>query len=251
MIMGKPNIKYWDWGLLALVISPIIVTFSAWQLAKAQLTPELISVEFPTGNTSRPPSSGTTGGGSRGYCRAITGEKKKKKELIALMPTDNTGTTISTNPKFFLYVPEHKAKLAEFEVKDKSGKSLYSTELNISTTSGIVKLTLPENVSLKTNKEYTWTFAIVCDPLDRGTDNLVQGTIKKVEISSELENSLKNATLLEQAKIYAKAKIWHDTIATVADLRTSNPKEWEELLRSVELEEIASEPFAPCCQVEE
>ncbi|MCL2928178.1 MAG: DUF928 domain-containing protein [Trichodesmium sp. MAG_R01] len=244
--MGKPNIKYWDWGLLVLVISPIIVTFSAWQLAKAQLTPELISVEFPP--VERPPSSGTTGGGSRGYCRAITGEKK---ELIALMPTDNAGTTISTNPKFFLYVPEHKAKLAEFEIKDKSGKSLYSTELDISTTSGIVKLTLPENVNLQTNKEYTWTFAIVCDPLDRVTDNLVQGTIKKVEISSELENSLKNATLLEQAKIYAKAKIWHDTIATVADLRTSNPKEWEELLRSIQLEEIASEPFAACCQVEE
>ena len=241
--MGKQNIK--SWGLLALAISPIIVTFSGWQLAKAEQIPELlISVDFEGGKRS--PSGRTSGGGTRGVCSAAL------NNLIALMPgDDNAGTTISTNPKFFLYVPEHEAKSAEFEITDKSGKSLYFTNLDISDTSGIVKLTLPKNVNLKTNKEYTWAFSIVCDPWDRSGDKFVKGTIKKVEISSELENRLKNATPLEQAEIYANAKIWNETIATLAELRTSNPTEWEELLTSVGLKEIASEPFASCCKVEE
>ncbi|MGD1808594.1 DUF928 domain-containing protein [Dapis sp. BLCC M126] len=243
-MMGRQNIK--SWGLLALAISPIIVTFSGWELAKAQQTPELlISVDFEGGKRS--PSGRTSGGGTRGTCDTIT----TNRNLTALMPgDDNAGTTISSNPKFFLYIPEHGAKLAEFEITDKSGESVYSANLDISDTSGIVKLTLPKNVNLKTNKEYTWAFSIVCDPWDRSADKFVEGTIKKVEISSELENKLNNASPLQQAEIYANAKIWNETIATVAELRTSNPTEWEELLTSVGLKEIASEPFASCCKVE-
>ncbi|MGD1698855.1 DUF928 domain-containing protein [Dapis sp. BLCC M229] len=238
--MGKPNIK--SRGLLALVISPIIVTFSGWQLAKAQSTPELlISIEFPDGG-QRSPSGRTSGGGTRGPSRS---------DLIALMPgDDNAGTTIASNPKIFLYVPEHEAKSAEFEIIDEFGETIYLTNLDVTNTSGIVKLTVPKNVNLTKNQEYTWRFAIVFDPWDRSADKFVEGTIKKVEISSDLENSLKNATPLEQAEIYAKARIWNETIATLAELRNSNPTEWEELLTSVGLKEIASEPFASCCQIE-
>ncbi|WP_094671657.1 DUF928 domain-containing protein [Hydrocoleum sp. CS-953] len=238
-MMGRQNIK--SWGLLALAISPIIVTFSGWQLAKAEQTPELlISVDFEGGKRS--PSGRTSGGGTRG---------PSKGNLIALMPgDDNAGTTIS-NPNFFVYIPEHEAESAEFEIFDKSGKSIYlNDELDVSGTSGIVKLTVPKDVSLTNNKEYKWRFAIIFDPWDRSADKYVEGTIKKVEISSQLEKSLKNATPLEQAEIYANAKIWNETIATLAELRNSNPTEWEELLTSVGLKEIASEPFASCCKVE-
>ncbi|NES76360.1 MULTISPECIES: DUF928 domain-containing protein [Okeania] len=244
--MARQNIKFW--GLLALATSPIIVTFSGVQLVQAQSTAELlISVEFPSG-PQRASSGRTRGGGTRApesYC--TPGQTK----LTALMPGDNVGTTVADHPKFFVYVPEHKAESAEFEVFDKSGKSIYLTKLDISETSGIVKLALPKNVSLTTNKEYTWRFAMICDEWDHSANESVEGIVKKVEISSDLENSLKNASPLEQAEIYAKAKIWNETIATVAELRNSYPTEWEELLTSVGLHEIASEPFAPCCQVEE
>lgn len=243
--MGGQNIKFW--GLLALATSPIIVTFLGVQLVQAQSTAQLlISIEFPSG-PQRGRSGNTSGAGTRSGESCAPGQIK----LTALMPGDNVGTTVANNPKFFVYVPEHKAKSAEFEIIEKSGKSVYLTELDISETSGIVKLALPKNVSLTTNKEYNWRFVMICDEWDRSADESVEGIIKKVEISSDLENSLKNASLLEQAEIYAKAKIWNETIATVAELRNSNPTEWEELLTSVGLQEIASEPFAPCCQVEE
>lgn len=240
--MGKQKIKYWR--ILALVISPIIMVSSGWQLVRAQSTPELlISVEFPGGG-KRSPSGRTSGGGTRG---------PKRSDLIALMPgDDNAGTTIASNPKFFVYVPEYEEEnSAEFEIIDQSGKSVYLTNLDISETSGIVQLTLPTNVNLTKNQEYIWRFTIILDPWDRSGDKFVEGTIKRVEVSSDLENSLKNATPLEQAEIYANAKIWNEAIATLADLRNSNPKEWEELLTSVGLEDIASEPFAACCELTE
>ncbi len=237
------------WGLLAVAISPVIVTFSSWQLAKAELTQEfLISIEFPSGPT-RGSSGRTSGGGTRGDS-CVPGDI----ELTALMPGNNIGTTIASNPKFFVYVPQHTAESAEFEIIDQSGKldkSIYLTNLNISDTSGVVKVSLPGNVGLTKNKEYTWRFTMICDSFDRSGDQFVEGIVKKVELSSDIENSLKNASPLERAEIYAKAKIWNETIATLADLRNSNPTEWEELLTSVGLTEIASEPFAPCCQVPE
>ncbi|MGB3510153.1 MAG: DUF928 domain-containing protein [Microcoleaceae cyanobacterium] len=241
--MRMQNIKFW--GLLAVAISPVIV-FSGWELAKAELTEELlISVKFPSG-PERESSGPTSGGGTRGSCTAFI-----KNKLIALTPGDNVVTTVASNPKFFVYVPEHEAKSAEFDITDNSGEIIYSTNLDVSETSGIVKLSLPDNVSLTTDKEYTWRFTLICDDFDRGADHWVEAIVKKVELSSELKNSLKNASPLEQAEIYAKAKIWNETIVTLADLRSSNPTEWEGLLKSVGLTEIASEPFAPCCQLKQ
>jgi hypothetical protein len=265
--MKMPKIK--SWGILALVISPIIVTFSGWKLAKAQLTPELlISVEFP--KAKRPESAETYSGGTRSLDCLTEKANQEKKKLRVLMPMplekkelpESTyylisGTTISTNPKFFVYLPEHTAESAEFVIKENSGESDTKTEFKISGSSGIVKLTLPEKVNLEANKEYTWSFSIVCNPDERSLDLFVQGTIKKVEISSDLENKLENATTpLEKAKIYAEAGIWYDMIATVADLHASDhakwKEEWTELLRSVELKDyIVSAPFASCCELKQ
>ena len=257
--MKKPKIK--SWGLLALA-TPILVTFAGLELAKAQSTPELlISLEFS--GPQRPASTGTTGGGARGSCNPEV-DRQEKKKLTALIPRKINqdgnviilaGTTSLTQPTFFLYVPENNSKekeLAEFRVNEivneKSGlsyqseKNFYSADIEISNYSdSIVKLALPQNVNLEANKEYTWSFNIICDAEDRSVDASVEGSIKKVEISSELENQLKNVSPLERAKIYAEAKIWHETIYAVAEVRENNPGEWEELLKSVGLEDFVDD----------
>ncbi len=243
--MRRQNTK--SWGLLALAISSIIVTFSGWQLVKAQSTPEfMISVEFPDA-PERASSGRTTGGGTRGdSCTAGT------VNLTALMPADNAVTTVASNPKFFVYVPENEADSAEFEISDKSDQRVYVSKLDISNTSGIVKLAIPTNVSLTTDEEYTWRFTIICDAWDHSGNKVVKGTIKKIEINSDLQKNLRNATTpLKQAEVYAEAKIWSETIATLADLRSSNPAAWTQLLTSVGLEEIASQPFAVMEQVKQ
>ena len=78
MIMKRQNIKYR--GLLGLVMSSIIVSFSGLQLAKAEFIPELlISVYFP-GGVKRPPTEKTKGGGTRGtFC--VTKNDLKEDDL--------------------------------------------------------------------------------------------------------------------------------------------------------------------------
>ena len=97
--MKRQNIKYR--GLLGLVMSSIIVSFSGLQLAKAELIPELlISVYFP-GGVKRPPTEKTKGGGTRGTFCVTKNDLKEddlKNDLIPLMPRIPTesydGTTI-------------------------------------------------------------------------------------------------------------------------------------------------------------
>ena len=150
----------------------------------------------------------------------------------------------------FVYVPKNTAQSAELVVIDEEGNPVYSNTFAISNTHGIIKVELPKDAGLTPGKEYIWQFAIVCDVSDRAADRFVTGMLKPVELTSELQSRLREATPLKQAQLYAEAGIWNETLITLADLRNSNPTEWEELLDSVGLREISSEPFTSCCSLE-
>ncbi|GAC1466289.1 MAG: DUF928 domain-containing protein [Chamaesiphon sp.] len=204
----------------------------------AQSYQQQISLQFPVENRGAPTS--TTGAGTRGASCTEEGNIP----LTALMPTrKNAGTTVSPNPTFFWYVPKTAAQSAEFVVVDDRGNAVYRTNLDLSHTPGVVKVSLPVTASLETGKNYMWGFALICDPVDRTQDKFVQGAISRIEMTSVLKSKLQQAKPLDQAKLYADAKIWYDTLTKVAQLRSSRPTEWEELLKSVGLENIAPEPF--------
>ena len=175
---------------------------------------------------------------------------EKTMELTALMPGDNVGTTVATEPTLFVYVPQNTAESAELVVIDEEGNPVYSKNFEIQSANGIVKVNLPKDAGLSQGQEYMWQFSLVCDSNDRAADRYVQGTLKRVELTSDLQQKLQAASPIEQAQLYAEAGIWNETLITLADLRNSNPKEWEELLDSVGLKEISAEPFAPCCSLE-
>lgn len=233
-------------GLIALTFCPTTIALSGLQLAKAQSNHEsLVAIEFPAG-PPRDATGITSGGGTRGDSCVV----EKTIGLTALMPGNNVGTTVATDPTLFVYVPKNTAKSAELVVIDEDGNQVYSNTFDISNANGIVKVNLPKNANLSAGKEYIWQFALVCDSNDRAADRYVQGTLKLVELSSDLQRQLSEADPLEQAKLYAEAGIWNETLIAVADMRNSNPTEWEELLDSVGLREISSEPFTSCCSVE-
>lgn len=243
--MGRQYLKSLA-GVIALTFCPTAITLSGWQLAKAQSNQEsLVAIEFPTG-PSRGATGRTSGGGTRGDSCVL----EKTIGLTALMPGDNVGTTVATEPTLFVYVPKNTAESAELVVIDEAGNPVYSNTFEISNANGIVKVNLPKNAGLNQGQEYIWQFALVCDSNDRAADKYVQGTLKTVELTSDLEQKLQGASPIEQAELYAKAGIWNETLITLADLRNSNPKEWEELLNSVGLTEVSSEPFASCCSLE-
>ncbi len=169
--------------------------------------------------------------------------------------------TASEYPRFFVHlgtpmVHSKKVERVEFRLWDENQQQeIYSTTFVPSnSSSGIVAINLPPGVSqpLEVGKRYHWSFIVRDDPTDYSTVVVVEGEIERIELSPSLSKQLREASSLEKAVLYAKAGIWYDTIAILAGLRCSQPNnlalavEWEGLLRSVGLDDIAREPLLTC-----
>ena len=227
--------------ILAAVIAPAAESLALLpKPSTVAPNPQLqISVGFPPPDGPQRSRVGSTvGGGKRGgICT-----QKNQTPLTALMPSDHVGTTFTHNPTLFWYVPETTAKSAEVVVVDRKGNYVYSQEFNLPNNPGVVKLSLPDTVFLEPDQSYWWEFAIICDALDRGNDVYVWGALKRPRLEDEIKIKLENELQqteepLQKAEIYARYRIWSETIAIVAQLRDSNPREWQELLNSVGIEE--------------
>lgn len=192
------------------------------------------------------------GGGSRGC--SVTGDSPIDQALTALVPETTMGLTVEAYPTFFWYLPPTSATGVEFVLMDEKGeKVIYETTFRTKGEAGIVSLNLPENASLpplEINNSYRWYFSIICNPEDRAADVYVQGWIRRVEPNPGLAEQLATTTSdLERVQVYARNGIWHEAIAMLAQLRRSNPndadirREWEELITSVQLENLAQVPL--------
>lgn len=239
-------------GMLAAIVSPVFITFSDSPLQQTlHFSPQqILSLQFPpTQDVGAPPKiMGAKAGGSSCFedARLVTG----RGGLTALTPTNNVVTTVADRPSIFVYVPRHTAQSAEFVLLDVEGNEIYLASLTPPSTPGIVKLSIPDTVSLEAGKNYEWYFALNCDALDRSSDEFVGGLIQRVPLSPDLETKLETVKEpLEQARLYAESRIWHETLTILVSLRDSHPREWQELLESVELEAIAQQSFVDCCIV--
>jgi hypothetical protein len=237
-------------GKLAAVIATITVIFScspSQLLAQSYLEWQL-SLEFPPKNSELLPGRRQSDG--RGEARTPCPKAfHLPTKMTALMPPNNLVTTVAAHPTLFIYIPETGQFVeAELAVYDGEDNTVYRKNLLLPNTPGILRLSLPETVSLEIGKNYRWYFSLMCDSDERSREPFVQGWFQRTELNPELETMLKQETdLLEQALLYSQAKIWHETLTLMADLRESNPAEWEELLKSVELEDISRQPFVDCC----
>ncbi|HEY9300480.1 MAG TPA: DUF928 domain-containing protein [Phormidium sp.] len=203
--------------------------------------------------TFEPPGSGkpddTAGGASRGGgCPQeviSTGGC-----VVPLMPGNKDGLTVTGRPTFFVFVPQNSAKEVFFSLVDENNKNLYQTKIQLIGKSGILQFTVPENAPpLEIGKNYRWTFIVIGEQGLRPDSPGVQGVIRRVEPNSALQAQLQNVTPLERAALYGKNGIWHETLASLAEARKLQPTdanvvgEWEQLLKSVGLEAIASQPL--------
>ena len=199
---------------------------------------------------------------SRGVCPRVT------TPLTALMPvTQGTsggqnasttptttesvyGLTVVERPTFWFYVPYPltSSRPVEFVLQDENGNDVYQTQFTESgTVPGVVGLQLPPTVDpLEVGKRYRWFFLIYCNPEE---PTFVEGWVERVELNPTLKNQLDQATTPQQkATVYAEAGVWFEAVTTLAELRRQKPNDqalnaqWLELLQSVDLEAIATEP---------
>jgi hypothetical protein len=176
----------------------------------------------------------TRAGGSLGdSCRAAT------KTLLALVPPSNPVTTTNPHPSMWVYVPygAEDVQGAEFSVNAglDEKQRLYRSSIALSQKPGFVRLSLPtqSQYALQPGMPYRWYFTVHCD---RTNSASVEAGIELVATgSASASSSLGNA--------------WYDTLATTAQQFQGNPQDpqasdrWRQLLRSLNLEGLAGEPF--------
>lgn len=198
----------------------------------------LISLEFPSSPDRKPPES-SAGGGRRGGC--VTG----KNPLTVLMPNlNNEMKTVSSQPNFWVYVPQTTAKIAQMMIIDETGKDIDIQEIPLKNVPGIIKITLSPDKKLEIGQKYEWQFSLMCTPAVINKNNYQVGTVERVKLTPEIESKLINTPdALGKAKIYANQFIWPETVNYTLSVRNSAPKEWTELLKSVGLEYLSDAPF--------
>ncbi|EDZ95683.1 protein of unknown function DUF928 [Limnospira maxima CS-328] len=240
------KIKFWRGRTLLTAIASTI-------LAIATPLSMTTALEFPQGPSRQPPQS-TAGGGTRGNATTmVDGTCDNNSDfLIPLLPIGyEVLKTASPNPTFFLYVPKTKAEKAEFLVLDSQGRDVYVGSFATPAQGSIMKISLPETVSLRVGETYTWQFSLFCDPNQRDLDESITGAIERIELDDEHKARIAAETdPIDQATLYAEQQMWPETLLIALGLRETHPEIWEQLMESVGLKDIASEPIAPCCPPE-
>ncbi|MEG4633114.1 DUF928 domain-containing protein [Microcoleus sp. AR_TQ3_B6] len=185
-----------------------------------------------------------------------TCDERSKIKLTALVPESLIGRTVSEYPVFFFYLPksDFDDTQAEFALIDEKDNFIYETPLKIKNSPGVMSVSIPANKNvppLEAGKNYRWSIALICYPEDRSTDVVATGIVRRVELSADILRELDAADPPQKTVIYAQNGIWQDALSTLAAVRRANPNntdlaaDWESLLDSVKLGEIAAEPLLP------
>ncbi|NET25797.1 DUF928 domain-containing protein [Okeania sp. SIO1I7] len=195
-------------------------------------------------------STGTYGGGSRGQDNCIDEDQKPLTPLIPKLnqTQELTLVTLASHPTIYMYVPENTAIAGEFILKDSSQKIVYEKLLPVSNSQGIIRIKIPSNQpELKVGENYQWTFSLSCEGSGYGT--IVQSSIKRVNPNPNLTQELQQTSESDRWLIYSDAGIWHEKLDALAEKISSNPNDqelksqWQNLLNSVGLNDVATEPL--------
>lgn len=231
---------------LGLVSSIALSTHAETPLQPSQISQGLGSDwnAFGTGDDGAAPSR-RMGGATRGSCPI------GDKPLTAIVPESELGRTVSAYPTIFLYVPSTPGKIKmEFELKDKNDNLIYRQEFLSAGQDGIYRIDIPSYVTpLAEGESYLWSFSLICSDTDFAGNPFVGGWINRVENSQLIQRQIQAVNPSDRPTEYTKELLWYDLMASLADLRQSDPNNptfqnrWEELLMEVGLSDLANEPL--------
>ena len=225
------------------------------------------------------PEGRRRGGASRGNC-----EISEKISLTAMIPTSVSSdlsvsetsvsetnaenSTVETvfsltaqaRPSFWYYVPYPlETTQLEFVLQDENDNIVYQglwvPEQSMSQGSGgVIQVSLPETApALQPDGLYHWFFLAYCDDV---SPEFVDGWIVRSPMAEALSTAVSNATLRERAILYAQNGLWQETLTLLGEAYKDSPTDpthagdWEGLLESAGLRELAEEPLVDCCLLE-
>lgn len=186
-----------------------------------------------------PDSSAPGGRRNPPACPQDAGVATTGSLLTALSPTTKPGLTLAERPTFLVYVPKTSAENAEFSLRSRNGRGVYRTTVALTNTPNIISITLPaEATSLEVGKQYTWSFAVICNPGDRVEDRFVTGTVQRTELDPTRLRQIQQSPLKERVSLYQTADAWYDALAVLFELQRTQPNDpsirvmWREFLQS-------------------
>ncbi len=225
----------------------------------APMTPSSLSSQLPNQWNFTPPSGPGTpvpvnreSGASRGEQCIPASEK-----LIALVPELGYGDTTAEYPTLFWYMPKSSASAMDFVLQNANQEVLYSMQYTLEKSAdgtvvgspGIKSLALSSYANfppLEIGQVYSWGLALICDDSDRSSDVVVKSGIRRVAPPDPtFAARVQQAAPLERVGLYAKARLWYDTLATLVELKRTSPNSNDlaaalsKLLTSVGLEKIS------------
>lgn len=169
------------------------------------------------------------------------------------------GLTTLEYPSFWFYFPykSNDIKSLKFVLLDDNNNPVTKEpiSINLPDKPGAVNISLPKTEKpLEIDRYYHWYFLVDCNPESGSEDTAVEGLVKRVSPKPDLQRQLQAATTTKQkVAIYARSGIWQDAITLLAQLRREKPQDttlltdWQDLLQSIDLENIAREPITNCC----
>ncbi|WP_199331522.1 DUF928 domain-containing protein [Aulosira sp. FACHB-615] len=170
--------------------------------------------------------------------------------LIALLPESFYGTTTSAHPTILVYLPASNAEEAVFSLKDEAGDTQYQMTIPVVGKTGVMAIKLPADApALAVGKNYQWFLALKVDGTLSPSTPYVDGWIERIQPTAELTTAMQQSDALQRAVAFGKSGVWYDCVATMAALQTTQPenptivKQWQELLSSVSLKDIAAAPL--------
>ncbi len=199
-----------------------------------------------------PPSDNSSPSQAAGGAARSEQNYLEQSAMVAVLPENFYGTTLSSHPMILVYVPESPGGEGIFSLKDEDKTLLYTTSIPVSGKGGILAIQLPEDApELEVGKLYQWYFALKLDQGLSPNTPFVDGLVKRIAPSSELARSLEGKTRLQQSSILAENGVWYDCAAILAALQVVDPTnselvaEWTELLDSVNLSKLTKASLIP------
>jgi hypothetical protein len=231
--------------------SPPTINDSPSRLFNAQLNTSLIFNAPPPPDDVGEPGS-RAGGGRRNPCKV---DEKQLKALVPVYKNPQSelvlGFTNAEHPTFWFYVPYSGCPL-EFVLKDEKDNDVYQTTLTASDTlPGVISVRLPSTVApLEIGKRYRWYFSVLNSQKQNEVLDAVDGWVQRESLNVTLQGQLEAATPQQRVALYAANGFWHEALTAASEPRRTdaNSNDWGVLLRTVGLDDVASEPILECCQ---
>lgn len=190
-------------------------------------------------------------GGSRGGNDSCVSDPAGTN-LVALIPEETVGINASASPKLFFYVPKVKQqKTLEFVLRNEQDELMYEAFLTTKG-EGIMSVDIPADVQanlIEEDTNYHWYLSLICNSQQRSRDIVVEGWMRQTTADVVGKEELGSSDPVAQAELYQEQGYWFDALSALASNPPSEEEEpiikakWSELLESVGLKELATQPF--------